>query len=151
MLFGVICDRCWIALIHISPRNPSLYPPFAYPAQIAFFWPTWPAARYYFALVNLICLGFVAGWAYRATAWYDHWFASTLAMSIPAISAVSTGMGLGQTAILYTALLILALQLRERGSSSATGIVLGIATSKISIALPFLLPFFFRRDWRVLL
>jgi hypothetical protein len=72
-------------------------------------------------------------------------------MSIPAISAVSTGLGLGQTAILYTALLILALQLRERGSSTAAGFVLGIATSKISITLPFLLPFFFRRDWRVLI
>jgi hypothetical protein len=130
---------------------PSLYPPFAYPAEIAFFWPTWPAVRYYFALVTLICLGFAARWAYRTTARHDPWFALALAMSIPATSAVSTGMGLGQTTILYTALLILVLQLREGSLGVAAGFVLGIAMSKISIALPFLLLFCFRRDWRILI
>jgi hypothetical protein len=129
----------------------SPYPPFTYPANLAFLWPPWPAVRWYFTLVSLGCLGFVARWAYRVAAWHDDWFASTLAMSILATSAISTGLGLGQNAILYTAFLVLALQLRERGWKGSSGFVLGITLSKISLAMPFLLPFFFRRDWRVLI
>jgi hypothetical protein len=148
-------DELRLVLHHANPYDvadtASPYPPFTYPANLALLWPPWPVVRWYFALVSLGCLGFVARWAYRVAAWHDNWLASTLAMSILATSAISTGLGLGQNAILYTALLVLALQLRERGWNGSSGFVLGITLSKISLAMPFLLPFFFRRDWRVLI
>ena len=148
-------DELQLVLHHTNPYVMSVtaapYPPFAYLANVAFLWAPWPAVRWYFALVSLICLGCVARWAYRVAVWHDHWFASSLAMSILATSAVSSGLGLGQNAILYTAFLVLALQLRERGWNGSSGFVLGITLSKISLAMPFLLPFFFRRDWRVLI
>jgi Glycosyltransferase family 87 len=130
--------------------TPSPYPPFTYPANFVFLWPPWPAVRLYFALLNLICLGFLMGWAYRVTALRDAAFAAALMVSIPAASAVSTGVGLGQNAVVYTALLIVALVLYRRRLWIESGLVLGVAMSKISISLPFVLPFVFRKDWKVL-
>jgi len=142
-----------LVLAHKSPyqsATPSPYPPFAYPASVAFLWPSWPGVRLYFALLNLVCLGFLMGWAYCVTASRDSAFAAALAASIPAASAVATCVGLGQNTVLYTALLIVALLLYQRRLWVGSGLVLGVAMSKISLGLPFLLPFIFRRDWKVL-
>jgi hypothetical protein len=147
-------DEMRLVLVHKSPyegtTSPSSYPPFTYPADILILWPPWSAARFYFALINLICLGFLAGWAYRTTARRDARFAAALATSIPATSAVSTGLGLGQNTIFYTTLLILALWLCRLKLSVGSGFMLGVAMSKISITLPFVLLFVFRKDWKVL-
>src|SRR5262249_20225038 len=87
-------DELRLVLAHKNPYRAS-YPPFTFPANILFMWPPWPAARFYFALLNLICLGLVAAWAYRVVAWRDRAFAVAIAVSVPATSAVSTAMGLG--------------------------------------------------------
>src|SRR6266496_2897128 len=69
--------------------TPSPYPPFTYPANVILLWPPWPVVRLYFALLNLICLGFLMVWAYRVARPRDAGFAVGLAVSIPAASAVA--------------------------------------------------------------
>ncbi len=129
---------------------PSPYPPWTFAAAILFYGPGWPAVKLWFLLINIACLLLLAAWAWRAVPRGGPWTAPLAAASVMAISSIATGLGLGQNAILYTAFLAAAFLSYERGWRILSGLLLGIAMSKISIALPFALPFLFRKEIRVL-
>ncbi len=131
-----------------APSSP--YPPWTFPANVIFYWPPWAVAKGYFAFINLVCLLLVATWAYHVGAGGDERYSIVLATSVTAISSIATTVGLGQNSIIYTTLLAGVLVLYERRQRLLCGVLLGIALSKINIALPFALPFLFRRDAKVL-
>jgi len=129
--------------------TPSDYPPWTFPAALVFYWPPWPLAKLWFVFINLFCLLLLAGWAWRVAPRGDACDALVAATSIAAFSSIATGLGLGQNAIIYTVFLAGSLVFCEGGWRILSGVLLGIAMSKISIALPFILPFVFRRDVKV--
>jgi hypothetical protein len=128
----------------------SPYPPWTFPLSLILYWPPWPIVKEYFAFINIVCLLLLATWAYRVGAGGDARYSVELALSVTAISSIATAVGLGQNTVVYTALLAGALVLYERRQRLLCGVLLGIAMSKINIALPFALPFLFRKEGRVL-
>jgi len=127
----------------------SPYPPWTFPANLAFYSPPWSITKPWFVIVNLGCLALLAVWAGRAVPRVDICVTLLAATSITAISSIATGLGLGQNAIIYTAFLAGSLLLYDAGWHILSGLLLGIAMSKISIALPFILPFVFRKDLKL--
>jgi hypothetical protein len=127
----------------------SPYPPWTFPANLAFYSPPWSLAKPWFVLINLVCLLLLAGWAWRVVGGTHGFDAMVAATSITAISSIATGLGLGQNAIIYTALLAGSLVCYQGGRPILSGLLLGIAMSKINIATPFILPFVFRKETKV--
>ncbi len=127
----------------------SPYPPWTFPANVLLYWPPWSLAKVYYAFVNLACVGLLAGWAWKVALRHGAYYALVVATSVTAFSSIATGLGLGQNAIVYTTFLVGALVSYQGGWHMLCGILLGIAMSKINIALPFILPFIFRKDWKV--
>jgi hypothetical protein len=132
-----------------DPATASPYPPWTFPANVALYALPWGVAKLWFVFLNLGCLLLLAAWAWRQALPAGKSAALLNAASWLAISAIATGLGLGQNAIVYTSVLTAVLVLYQKGWKFAAGLLLGIAMSKINITLPFILPFAFRKEWKV--
>ena len=115
-----------------------------------FYWPNWPAVRWYFAIFNLIAGGLIFAWAYGVGRPHGKLAALALALGCTACSANSTTLGLGQYGIVITALLAASLWLCQRRRGAGSGLMLGLAMTKPIIAGPFCVPMLFRHEWKAI-
>lgn len=127
----------------------SAYPPYAFIPNLFLYWPAWAICRAYFGIIDLVCLAYIVYWGYRKILNVNRDWALAASMSMLAISSINPCIGNGQNTIVYTATLILTLVLSERRRPIVAGLLLGVAMSKISLTLPFLLMFIFRGNRRI--
>ena len=120
-------------------RRDVIYPPWAYFSGVLLFWPPWPQVRIWFALINLACLiwiiRFVAAYA-RDQSRLDR---ILLVLSVTAIAAFCTTLGVGNYGVIVLALLVGAYQADEAGRPVLSGLLMGVAMLKPQLAGPFLL------------
>jgi len=129
----------------------SAYPAYAFVPNLLLYWPPWSMCRIYCAMIDLLCLAGIACWGYRQILSVDCHWAMAAGMSILAMSSINPCIGNGQNTIVYTAILLGSLALSKGSRPIAAGLLLGVAMSKISLALPFLLVFIFRGNWKIVL
>lgn len=124
------------------------YPAWSYFSGYPLFCLPWKATRIYYAALQLPCLIWLLRWAFLQGRRLDVWCGAFCAAGVAATASFCTTLEIGQYGILVLALLAGSLQLEEAGSSSAAGLLAGIACLKPNIAAPFLLCFLARRRWR---
>jgi hypothetical protein len=127
-----------------------VYPPWAYFSGALLFWPPWPQVRIWFAIVNFACLtwiiGFVAGYA-RDQSKLDRLL---VVLSVTAIAAFCTTIGVGNYGVIVVALLVGAYQADEAGRPVLSGLLMGVALLKPQLAGPFLLAALVRGRFRAI-
>lgn len=107
------------------------YPPWATAMGLIFAPPvSWPVARWWFAIINLLAIAFAVGWAFhRGRAHSRHtglFFAASTLASAPAALCVSYG----QYALVVLAGTILTFEYLDRDKQAAAGICLGMTLIK---------------------
>jgi hypothetical protein len=128
------------------------YPPWAYFTGAVLTWPSsFTTARCLNGIFNLFLLAGLILWAYRLGKREDRFLASFLAASLFAVNSICTTFILGQYGVLVLAALVAAYLFDEKNNWLASGLCLGIAMTKVTLAGPFVLPFLVRARWRVLL
>jgi Ni,Fe-hydrogenase III small subunit len=124
------------------------YPPWSYTLGTMILWPPWPAVRYWAALLDAIGLLFIAGWAWNQARGIGRAEAA-LAVAVCLSSAdFFTALVLGQLAIYILAFLLAATILERRGLDIGSGVMLGLAMIKPTMAAPFVLVPLIRGRWR---
>ncbi len=126
------------------PTAPPIFALLVAPFETAALKPAWLG-------LNLIalaatCATIVAVWGRQWPSWLKVAFCLAVAASKP----VRGGMGLGQFHLLPTALVLLSIAFGERRREIAAGILLGLALTKPTMALPFLGLLLARGRWRAL-
>ena len=115
---------------------------------------TWPnpfnAGRAFNGIISLVLFAVVVVWSYRRGAEADRHFGWVLATAVFAVNGFSTTMIVGQYGLLVMGMLVLAYDLDRRNHEVLAGVCLGIALVKPSVAVPFVLPFFFQGRWKML-
>lgn len=114
-------------------------PPWAFLSGMILFAPAWPAARWYFALLNLIALCVIGRYAWQAGRAFGRPAACLLAASTLALGSHSTALGVGQVGPIAVALLCLSAAALQQNQGWRAGFIGAIAALKPSIAGPFLL------------
>ena len=143
---------------HIDPqvaasfaRRGVVYPPWSYFAGLLMFWPPWPQVRVWFALINFVSLiwivSFVAAYA-RDQSKLDR---ILLVLSVTAIGATCTTIGVGNYPVIVVALLVGAYQAEQEGRPILSGLLMGLALLKPQLAAPFLLVALVRVRFRTLI
>ena len=131
-------------------RRGVVYPPWSYFSGALLFWPPWPQVRVWFALVNFACLiwivGFVAGYG-RDQSKLDRLL---VVLSVTAVAAFCTTIGVGNYGVIVVALLLGAYQADEAGYPVLSGLLMGVALLKPQLAGPFLLIALMRGRFRSL-
>lgn len=131
-------------------HGPVVYPPWTYFSGALLFWPPWPQVRVCFALVNFVCLtwiiGFVGAYA-RDQSKLDRLL---LVLSVTAVAAFCTTIGVGNFGVIVLALLAGAYQADEAGHPVLSGLLMGLALLKPQLAGPFLLVALVRGRFRAL-
>jgi len=112
-------------------------PPWGYPFGLLLTWPAWPYTRVYFAVLNAIALGFLMWWAYQQAAGESRSRRWLLAASVAAFGGSCTATQVGQVGIIVTALLAGALWCEQTGRHYRSGLLVGLALIKPTIAAPF--------------
>jgi hypothetical protein len=128
----------------------SPYPPYAFLVNGLFYWPTWPAAKFYFCGIILACVLLCATWAWQSDPSADLAQRWLLFFAVVGCNVVSTILGLGQNTTIYVVALVACLLLIQKDQQILAGIALAIAASKINIAGPFFLPLLFAKKWKAL-
>ena len=127
------------------------YPPWAYFAGAALTWePSFAVGRCLYGVFNLALLGGLLLWAYYLGKKEEHLVGLFLAASLLAVNSICTTFLLGQYGVLVLASLVAAYLFDEKDNWLASGLCLGIALTKVTLAGPFVLPLIKAR-WRVLL
>ena len=165
--FGIFRDgsdtfRRWaeerfVVRAHLDPRIAAafarrgvVYPPWSYFSGLFLFWPPWPQVRAWYALVNLACLT----WIIVFVAWYAREQSKLdrllLVLSVTAIAAFCTNLGVGNYGVIVIALLAGAYRADEAGRPVLSGLLIGVALLKPQLALPFLLVALVRERFRAL-
>jgi hypothetical protein len=124
------------------------HPPWGYASGLLLFWTEWPAARSYYAALNLLALLVIAAWAYRVGASAGPVGGPLLAVAMLAIGGTCTALEVGQYGLIVVALLVAALRLDEAGHQAWSGLLVGLAMCKPTIAGPFFLALLVRRRYR---
>lgn len=122
----------------------SLYPPHAYIPFLPLSFMPWTYARIAWWLIGALSLALIALLLYR----YKR--DRILIALLLGLSATYFALSLGQPILPVVALLFLSLYLEKRSPYMA-GILLGLATIKVTAALPFLIWFLVRRQYKVVL
>lgn len=122
------------------------YPPWSFVAGAAFFGPPWSVMLPYSLALNLIGLAIIAGWAYRLGGGGPR--GALFAAACLACNGYAVTIATGQTVVFIVAALAVAHWLAERGHPWASGVLLGVAMFKHTIAGPFLLCFLVRGQWK---
>jgi glycosyl transferase family 87 len=131
----------------LGPAKGVAYPPWSYLSSIVLYWPKWPAARVYFAIINTAALALTFWWAFSIGLKYGRTAGMLFGLSFLAMGANCTTLGQGQYGLVIDAYLILALitQGRERGLPE--GISMGLAFTKPNVSGLFVLPMIIHRRW----
>src|ERR1700682_4761366 len=131
-------------------RRGLVYPPWSYFAGLFMFWPPWPQVRVWFALINFASLiwviRFVAAYA-RNQPKLD---CILLVLSVTAIAATCTTIGVGNYPVIVVALLVGAYQAYQAGRPVLSGLLMGLALLKPQLSGPFLLVALVRGRFRAL-
>jgi hypothetical protein len=134
--------------------NPDLgvwdpgHPPWGYIVGLAFFWPPWPAVRSYYLALNTAALALIAWWGMTAAPFSNWRWRWVLGLGVVAVGAVSATLGVGQYAILVTALLCAGWSFEARDRPALSGLCVALATVKPTLAGPFYLALVLRRRWK---
>jgi Glycosyltransferase family 87 len=124
------------------------YPPWSYTLGTVILWPPWPAVRYWAALLDALGLLFVATWGWNHARGIGRASAALVAMSCLSCADYLTVLRLGQLAIYILAFLLAAMLLERRGHGILSGLMLGMAMIKPTIAAPFILVPLILGRWR---
>lgn len=127
------------------------YPPWSYLAGFLFFWPSWPTVRFWYGLINLLCLGYIVFFLFRFTRGEAPEDRALLLLSITAISAFCTTIGTGNYGVIILALLFAWADAEEARRDFPGGLFLGVAALKPNMCGPFLLVPMFQGRIRVLI
>jgi len=126
-------------LAAIFARRGVVYPPWSYFSGLFLLWPPLAQVRAWYSFVNLICMiwiiGFVAGYAQQQSR-LDRLL---LVVSVTAIGAFCSNLGVANYGVIVAALLIGAYQADEAGRPVLSGLLLGVAMLKPQLSAPFLL------------
>jgi hypothetical protein len=137
-------------LAAIFARRGVVYPPWSYFSGLFLMWPPRTQVRVWFSFVNFICMiliiGFVAGYA-REQYKLDRLI---LVLSVTAIGAFCSNLGVGNYGVIVLALLIGAYQADEAGRPVLAGLLIGVALLKPQLSAPFLLVPLVRGRFRTL-
>src|SRR5260370_3991986 len=142
---------------HIDPRVAAafvrrgvVYPPWSYFSGALLFWPPWPQVRVWYALINFASLiwiiRFVAAYA-RDQSKLDRLL---LVLSVTAIAALCTTIGVGNYPVIVVALLVGAYQADQAERPILSGLLIALAMLKPQLSGPFLLVALVRGRFRAL-
>jgi hypothetical protein len=145
------CEEVALFVQQVDPyQDPDMtYPPSALPVFTPLIAPFSPRmVRVIWLILNVLSLGVLATstaqvWGREWPPWLRFAFPLILAASKPARLAI----GMGQFAILPTALILLSLQRTERRREVLGGLLLGVALVKPTLAVPFLIALTIQRRW----
>jgi hypothetical protein len=131
-------------------RRGVVYPPWSYFAGLFMFWPPWPQVRVWCALINFASLI----WIVRFVAAYTHDHPTLdrilLVLSVTAIGATCTTIGVGNYPVIVVALLVGAFQAEQAGRPILSGLLMGLELLKPQLSGPFLLVALVRGRFRAL-
>jgi hypothetical protein len=140
-------DRPDQVALELGGPEPA-HPPWGYISGLAFFWPEWPWTRLYYAALNFIGLLILAAYAFHVAAESKPLAGVLLATATLAIGGTCTALEVGQYGVLAVSLLAAALWLDEAGWPVSSGLLVGVALFKPTIAGPFFLALLARGRWR---
>jgi hypothetical protein len=127
------------------------YPPWSYFTGAALtFGPSFAFSRFFHGIVNLALLAGLVYWAYGLGKKEEARFGLFLAASLLAVNSICTTFFVGQYGVVVLAALVAAYLFDEKDNWWASGLCLGIAMVKVTLAGPFVLPFLIKMRWRVL-
>jgi len=126
------------------PTAPPVFAPLIAPFGKAALKVAWLGLN--LAALVATCATILRVWGREWPAWLQVAFCLAVAASKP----VRGGMGLGQFHLLPTAMVLLSVALAERRREFASGILMGLALTKPTMALPFLGVLLARGRWRAL-
>ncbi len=126
------------------------HPPWGFVSGLIFFFPSWPAVRWYFACVNLVAMVVIGAWAWQKGRAYDLWTGLLWGVAVMAVGGTATALEVGQYSILVTGCLVATLWCVQHGREGIGGFLLGIAMAKPTIAGPFLLALVIHKRLRML-
>lgn len=126
------------------------YPPWSHFAGAVFLWPSWPATRILYAVLNLLATAVIVFEVYGRTRTAGTWTALVLATSALAMGSNYSTLIAGNYGILVVATLLASLRLQESGRTLLSGVLLGLALGKPSLSAPFLVPCLLKRRWTAL-
>ena len=132
----------------LGPVPQLAYPPWSYTLGTVILWPPWPAVRYWAALLDALGLLSVATWGWSHARRLGLASAALVAMTCLSCADYLTVLRLGQLAIYILAFLLAAMLLERRGHSVLSGLMLGMAMIKPTIAAPFILIPLILGRWR---
>jgi hypothetical protein len=128
------------------PSSPAVTAPLL-PVALPFSFLPWAAAKWAWLIVAVTAIAFTPAIAFRAAERFGHAVGSlrlTIHLLFFSLLATRLAVGNGQLVCPVIFLLMLALKIT---SPWLAGLVLGIALSKYSVAIPVAIVFLFRRDW----
>jgi hypothetical protein len=131
-------------------RRGVVYPPWSYLSGALLFWPPWPQVRVWFALVNFACLTWIIGFVVAYARDQPKLDRLLVVLSVTAIAAFCTTIGVGNYGVIVVALLVGAYQAEEAGRPVLSGLLMGVALLKPQLAGPFLLVALVRGRFRAL-
>jgi hypothetical protein len=142
-----VAADCGIPNTTLGPN----YPPWSYATGIVLMWPAdWASVRLLYCLFNLAAWCFIGWAAYRVGESAQRGMGLLFSAATLAASSICSALGNGNYGVIILAALIAALWFDEKRRPLLAGLMLGIALSKPTIALPFLLPFLVKRRWGTL-
>lgn len=131
-------------------RRGVVYPPWSYFSGLFLLWPPWAQVRAWYAFVNLASMTwiiiFVAGYA-REQSKLDRLL---LVLSVTAIGAFCSNIGVGNYGVIVLALLVGAYQADQADRPVLSGLLIGVALLKPQLSAPFLLVALMRGRFRAL-
>jgi hypothetical protein len=131
-------------------RSGVVYPPWSYFSGALLLWPPWPQVRVWFALVNFACLTWIVRFVAEYARDQSKLDRLLIALSVTAIAAICTTIGVGNYAVIVVALLVGAYQADQAGRPVLSGLLMGIALLKPQLSGPFLLVALVRGRFRAL-
>ena len=118
---------------------------------MAFFWPSWPSVRAYWATINLAALALTFWWAFSLGREFGGGAGVLFGLACLDIGANCATLGLGQYGLVIDAFLILSLMCQQRAGHLPEGIFMGVAFTKPNMSGLFALPMLIHRRWSALL
>ena len=126
------------------PTAPPILTPLIAPFGPETLKPAWLALN--LVALAVVCATIVGAWGRR----WPSWVRASFVLAVLACKPVRGGMALGQFHLIPTALVLLAIVAGERGKAAFAGLLMGLALTKPTIALPFLGIWAARGRWRAL-
>ena len=133
-------------------RNPSSggYPPWAFFTGMLFLSASWPVTRVTFAAWNAFATVVIGVWAYYQGRPHGLQAGLLSACAVLAINAFCNSLVVGQYGTLVVALVIAAELAYRRQRHGISGLLIGVAMIKPTVAAPLVLPFVVRAAWKPL-